>query len=97
MSVSSATLRKYGAAGSEELALEVWKSLYGLKQAGRLWSQLLHTKRSAAAFRCCESDMCLYGIAPGRISSSSKCASMTSSQPGRVLLRSIASSAASHR
>uniref|UniRef100_A0AAV1T8Z1 Uncharacterized protein n=1 Tax=Peronospora matthiolae TaxID=2874970 RepID=A0AAV1T8Z1_9STRA len=36
MSVYSATLRKYGAASSKELVLELRKSLYRLKQAGRL-------------------------------------------------------------
>lgn len=35
-------------------------SLYGLKQAGRLWSQLLHVRLNDAGYVRCVSDMCLY-------------------------------------
>ena len=35
-------------------------SLYGLKQAGRLWSQLLHNKFEEAEFSRCTTDMCIY-------------------------------------
>lgn len=40
--------------------LRLAKSLYGLKQAGRLWSQLLHNHLLAACFTQAISDMCLY-------------------------------------
>uniref|UniRef100_A0AAV1TKU7 CCHC-type domain-containing protein n=1 Tax=Peronospora matthiolae TaxID=2874970 RepID=A0AAV1TKU7_9STRA len=45
---------------ASELVLELRKSLYGLKQAGRLWSHLLHSKLSTAGFTRCESDVCFY-------------------------------------
>ena len=40
--------------------LQLRKSLYGLKQSGRLWSQLLHARLLEAGFRQCISDLCLY-------------------------------------
>ena len=60
MPVSKETLRAQGVSNASELVLELRKSLYGLKQAGRLWSQLLHSKLSTAGFTRCESDMCFY-------------------------------------
>uniref|UniRef100_A0AAV1UVG8 Reverse transcriptase Ty1/copia-type domain-containing protein n=1 Tax=Peronospora matthiolae TaxID=2874970 RepID=A0AAV1UVG8_9STRA len=50
MPVSKETLRAQGVSNASELVLELRKSLYGLKQAGRLWSQLLHSKLSTAGF-----------------------------------------------
>ena len=49
-----------GAKDKQEVVLELRKSLYGLKKAGRLWNQLLHQKLNEARFRQCISDMCLY-------------------------------------
>ena len=46
MSVSESTLRKIGAAHPDEVVLELRRSMYGLNQAGRLWSQLLHARIS---------------------------------------------------
>ena len=60
MSASDSTLREHGATSAKELVIEIRKSLYGLKQAGWLWSQLLHSNFEAAGFRRCESGMCLY-------------------------------------
>uniref|UniRef100_A0AAV1TTK9 Reverse transcriptase Ty1/copia-type domain-containing protein n=1 Tax=Peronospora matthiolae TaxID=2874970 RepID=A0AAV1TTK9_9STRA len=60
MPVSKETLRAQGVSNTSELVLELRKSLYGLKQAGRLWSQLLHSKLSTAGFTRFESDMCFY-------------------------------------
>ena len=40
--------------------LQLRKSFYGLKQSGRLWSQLLHARLLEAGFRQCISDICLY-------------------------------------
>lgn len=36
------------------------KSLYGLKQDGRLWSKLLSSKLFDLGFKHCTRDMCLY-------------------------------------
>ncbi|CAI5716713.1 unnamed protein product [Peronospora effusa] len=60
MDVSGDTVKELEATNVSELALQLRKSLYGLKQAGRLWSQLLHTRLFDAGFQQCESDMCLY-------------------------------------
>ena len=43
-----------------KLALRLKKSLYGLKQAVRLWSQLLHAKLEETGFTRCGAGMCLY-------------------------------------
>ena len=53
-------LKKRGVDTKDKLALRLKKSLYGLKQAGRLWSQLLHAKLVNAGFTCCVTDLCLY-------------------------------------
>uniref|UniRef100_A0AAV1T508 Uncharacterized protein n=1 Tax=Peronospora matthiolae TaxID=2874970 RepID=A0AAV1T508_9STRA len=58
--VSEKTLRTHGATSASELVLELRKSLYGHKQAGRLWSLLLHAKLVDAGFVRCESNMCFY-------------------------------------
>ena len=60
MEVSEDTLKIIGAKSKKEVVLELHKSLYGLKQAGRLWSQLLHARLLDAGFSQCVSDMCLY-------------------------------------
>nr|CCA27549.1 hypothetical protein PITG_05283 [Albugo laibachii Nc14] len=43
-------IQKFGAKSAGELVLRQKKTLYGLKKAGRLWSQLLHEKLSEAGF-----------------------------------------------
>ena len=53
-------MRKIGATHPGEVVLELRRSLHGLKQAGRLWSQLLHARLSDAGYVRCLSDMCLY-------------------------------------
>ena len=65
MRISEETMREQGVKGAEELVLELRKSLYGLKQAGRLWSQLLHERLVEAGFKRCESDMCFYWMNEG--------------------------------
>ncbi|CAI5723653.1 unnamed protein product [Peronospora farinosa] len=45
---------------TNDLALLLKKSLYGPKQAGRLWSKLLDLKLKQSGFRQCTTDMCLY-------------------------------------
>ena len=59
MAVSTKILQEYGVTSGDELVLELRKSLHGLKQAGRLWSQLLNAKLTEAGFVRCESDICL--------------------------------------
>ena len=58
--MSDDTLRELGAANSGEAFLELRKSLYSLKKAGRIWSQLLHARLTDAEFVRCVTDMCLY-------------------------------------
>nr|CCA27058.1 putative polyprotein [Albugo laibachii Nc14] len=54
-------IQKFGAKNPGELILRLKKKkLYGLKQAGRLWSKLLHEYLSEAGFEQCITDMCLY-------------------------------------
>uniref|UniRef100_A0AAV1T532 Integrase catalytic domain-containing protein n=1 Tax=Peronospora matthiolae TaxID=2874970 RepID=A0AAV1T532_9STRA len=60
MTVPDVILKQFGTQGSDKLALRLKKPLYGLKQAGRLWSKLLDTKLVEAGFSRCVSDACLY-------------------------------------
>lgn len=60
MEINESVLRKLGASKKNILALSLKKSLYGLRQAGRLWSKLLHSKLVEAGFTRSVTDMCLY-------------------------------------
>nr|CCA24594.1 PREDICTED: copia proteinlike putative [Albugo laibachii Nc14] len=60
MIVVESVLNKLGVDTKDKLALRLKKSLYGLKQAGRLWSQLQHANLVDAGFTRCLTDMCLY-------------------------------------
>ena len=60
MEICTEDMRDVGADTRSQVALRLKKSLYGLKQAGRLWSQLLHGKLEDAVFTRCSTDMCLY-------------------------------------
>jgi hypothetical protein len=60
MDISEETLRSFRVQSPKNLVLRLQKSLYGLKQAGRLWSQLLHSKLIDAGFIQCITDMCVY-------------------------------------
>ena len=46
--------------GGENAVLKLLMSLYGLKQAGRLWNELLHSTLLKFRFEQCKTDMCLY-------------------------------------
>ena len=58
MTVSESSMRKIGAKHTSEVVLELRRSLYGLKQAGRLWSHLFCARLSDAGYVRCLSDMC---------------------------------------
>ena len=60
MFVPDVHLKQLGAQVSDRLALSLKNSLYGLKQAGRIWSKLLDTKLVEAGFSRYVSDACLY-------------------------------------
>ncbi|GMF44171.1 unnamed protein product [Phytophthora fragariaefolia] len=60
MGVSKETLAKLGADNVEELGLRLDSSLYGLKQAGRLWYQLLHRPLVQSGFKQCVTDSYMY-------------------------------------
>jgi hypothetical protein len=56
MKLSAEELRN----GGDEAVLKILMSLYGLKQAGRLWNALLHSKMIELKFTQCKTDLCLY-------------------------------------
>ena len=47
-------------AGGEVPVLKLQRSLYGLKQAGRLWNCLLHEELIRLGYSRCVTDLCLY-------------------------------------
>ncbi|POM74260.1 Integrase catalytic core protein [Phytophthora palmivora] len=49
MDIPEETRSQLGITSNDELVLELEKALCGLKQAGRLWNELLHTKRQYGA------------------------------------------------
>ena len=51
MEISANKLKEIGVLSSDEVVLRLQKSLYGLKQAGRLWSRLLHERLNVAGFK----------------------------------------------
>uniref|UniRef100_A0AAV1VL46 Reverse transcriptase Ty1/copia-type domain-containing protein n=1 Tax=Peronospora matthiolae TaxID=2874970 RepID=A0AAV1VL46_9STRA len=60
MQITKEELQGFGVESSGEVALLLKKSLYGLKQAGRLWSKLLHSKLTENGYKQCTKDMCQY-------------------------------------
>ncbi|GMF17717.1 unnamed protein product [Phytophthora fragariaefolia] len=60
MIVPDEVLRACGVSSYKKFALRLKRSRYGLKQAGRLWSQLLHAKLVELGFTRYITDMCLY-------------------------------------
>ena len=47
-------------AGGAFPVLKQQRSLYGLKQTGRLWNNMLHAQLLAIGYACCKTDLCLY-------------------------------------
>ena len=60
MAVKEKEMKDLNAKTPNDLALLLKKSLYGLKQAGRLWSKLLDSKLRQSGYQQCTTDMCLY-------------------------------------
>ena len=60
MTIGKDKLKELRVDSDAEVVLELNKSFYGLKQAGRLWIQLLHNRLEEADLTRCISDMCLY-------------------------------------
>lgn len=60
MMFSASELKELGVDSSKELALQLVKSLYGLKQAGHLWAKLLHDTLVGIGYEQCVTDACLY-------------------------------------
>ncbi|OWZ16104.1 Methylmalonate-semialdehyde dehydrogenase [Phytophthora megakarya] len=60
MDISKETMADLGANDLKELGLRLDRSLYGLKQAGRLWHSLLHQTLVQHGFTQCVTDSCLY-------------------------------------
>ena len=48
------------AQAGHDAVLELLMSLYGLKQAGRLWNELLHKHLVEHGYQQCKTDLCLY-------------------------------------
>ena len=60
MTIDTRELKELGATKIEDVVLELKKSLYGLKKAGRMWRKLLINRILEAGFTRCISDLCLY-------------------------------------
>ena len=60
MNVDEAELQRLKVKNSGLVVLRLQRSLYGLKQAGRLWSELLQKKLLRADFVQCVTDTSLY-------------------------------------
>lgn len=65
MKINEENFKRLGVIKKFDVVLELKKSLYGLKQAGRVWSQLLQTKLRDEEFKKCIGDMCLYYTCDG--------------------------------
>ena len=60
MQLSHKELERIRVKSTGEIALLLKRSLYGLKQAGRLCSKLIHSRLHENGFNQCTTDMCLY-------------------------------------
>ena len=53
MKMKDENLKELGVSSASEVAIKLKKILYGLKQAGRLWSHLLRTRLKESGFKQC--------------------------------------------
>jgi hypothetical protein len=60
MVFSAQELQNHGVQDPDDLCLRLVKSLYGLKQAGRLWNKLLHETLTKIGFVQSVTDACVY-------------------------------------
>nr|CCA16772.1 hypothetical protein SS1G_13224 [Albugo laibachii Nc14] len=60
MKVSEKELQRCGSQHKNQVVLRLQRTLNGLKQAGRLWVQLLHSELLRVGFVQCVTDSCLY-------------------------------------
>ena len=60
MAVKENEMKDLNAKTPNDIALLLKKSLYVLKQAGRLWGKLLDSKLRESGYQQCTTDMCLY-------------------------------------
>ena len=67
MAVKEKEMKDLNVKTPNDLALLLKKSLYGLKQSGRLWSKLLDSKLRESGYQQCTTDMCLYIKYKGKI------------------------------
>lgn len=66
MIIDAARLEELGVTSTDELALELEHSIYGLKQSGRLWNELLVTTLTKIGFVQCITDSCVFYKVDGR-------------------------------
>ena len=67
MAVKENEMKDLNAKTPNDIALLLKKSLYVLKQAGRLWGKLLDSKLRQGRFQQFTTDMCLYYKYKGEI------------------------------
>ena len=67
MAVKEKEMKDLNVKTPNDLSLLLKKSLYGLKQAGRLWSKLLDSKLRESGYQQCTTEMCLYFKYKGKI------------------------------
>eukprot|EP00644_Phytophthora_capsici_P001921 jgi/Phyca11/108064/e_gw1.14.466.1 len=53
-------MREQGVKNKSQIVLRLQRSLYGLKQAGRLWAKTLHNELIKSGFIQCATDTCIY-------------------------------------
>ena len=62
MIVEEVELQRLGVQHTGQVVLRLQRSNYGLKQAGRLWSNLLQVEMLRAGFVRCMTDTCVFKI-----------------------------------
>ena len=60
MLISNARLIKFGVDSVKDLALELERGIYGLKQSGRFWNELIVSTLVNIGFEQCITDSCVF-------------------------------------